>query len=326
MQNEGEFAFIVGDDDLGKRFDVVVSDRLEGISRNRAASLIRNGKIFLSDLLKKPGYKVRLGERISGYIPPPERLTLEPESIDIRVVYEDNDIIVIDKQAGMVVHPSPGHASGTLVNALIAYLPELQDIGGVERPGIVHRLDKDTSGLLIVAKHNESHLALSAMFKNRDVYKEYLAVVHGNVIEDEGVILHSIGRHPSDRKKMSINSHKGRQAYTEWEVKDRFTCCSILKCLIKTGRTHQIRVHLSSMQHPVVGDIVYTGGKKNRSTGNRELDSLLYSVPRQMLHAKKMIINHPVTAEKMIFEAPVPLDMESLISGLEQMRSQELLL
>lgn len=319
MRDNGEFSYVISDDDTGKRLDQSVSDHLENISRSQAAGLIRDEAIRVGNSKKKPGYKVKPGDCVHGRIPPPETLKLAPEAIPLDVIFEDRHLIVLNKQAGIVVHPSPGHFSGTLVNALLNYFPELHNIGGVERPGIVHRLDKDTSGLIVIAKTSAAHLKLSQMFKQREIYKSYIALAYGEPDEESGVITHPIGRHPADRKKMSVNSRNGRDAVTEWHVAKRFPGCSLIKCVIKTGRTHQIRVHLSAINHPIIGDPVYTKGRKKMAGKKHQIELLLKTATRQMLHSEEMAMGHPITGERMSFTAPLPMDMRNLINKIENL-------
>lgn len=319
MVGEDSLTLKVAPEDIGKRFDIVISDAVAELSRNLAASLIRDGMIRIDGCIKKPGYKVRAGEMISGTIPPPAPLALKPEPIDIKVVYEDDDIIVIDKPAGMVVHPAAGHFSGTLVHALLHHCPDLKGIGGVERPGIVHRLDKNTSGLIVIAKTHDAHLTLAEMFKKREIYKEYLAIVHGAPVMNRGTITQPVGRHPTDRKKMSIRSKKGRAAETTFWVNQRFADYSLLTCTIKTGRTHQIRVHLASIGHPVVGDIVY--GKSSRNFISKPSQAFynthVSALDRHFLHAKELSFQHPISKAEMVFQSDVPKDMACFIQSLQ---------
>jgi 23S rRNA pseudouridine1911/1915/1917 synthase len=243
-------------------------------------------------------------------------ISFKPESIPIEILYEDDDIVVINKQAGIVVHPAPGHYSGTLVNALLHHCPGLNGIGGAMRPGIVHRLDKDTSGALVVAKNDKAHVNLSKQFKSRQIKKKYLALVYGKMESDSGSVSLPIGRHPVDRKKMSTNSKKSRVAETTWHVRERFESASLIEVDLKTGRTHQIRVHCAAVKHPVLGDTVYGPRKTGRE--NKNLKDVFKSVSRQMLHAWRLEFTHPVTETKVSFEAPIPSDMQAVITALRQ--------
>jgi 23S rRNA pseudouridine1911/1915/1917 synthase len=319
MPGSGNFTFYVDKAGSGKRLDIAVASLLASCSRSLAAALIQKGNILVCDNLKKPGYRVRPGDKITGTIPAPAPVLYNPEPIEIDILYQDSDIIVINKQPGIVVHPAPGHYSGTIVNALLFHCRDLAGIGGEMRPGIVHRLDKDTSGLLVAAKNDFAHAILSSQFKERKIQKRYLALVHGNMEKDAGSIELPIGRDTSDRKKMSVLTRKSRVAVTHWMVAERFgVLASLLSVDLKTGRTHQIRVHCSAIKHPVVGDKVYGYGR-NKSSGknDRVKYDLLKSAKRQMLHAWKISFRHPSTDRIMEFEAPVPNDMAQLIDSLK---------
>lgn len=252
-------------------------------------------------------------------IPPLEPIPFEPEKITLDIIYEDRDILVINKQPGLVVHPAPGNWTGTLVNGLLYHYPGIESCGDEIRPGIVHRLDRDTSGVMVVAKNRDALLSLSEMFRSRDVVKKYIAIVYGSVKNNSGVIELPVGRHPVDRKKMSTVSTRGRRAETHFWVEKRYGAASQLLCEIKTGRTHQIRVHCQSMNHPIVGDTVYTTGKlqKNRNP-IRSIDRILSNITRHMLHSHCLQFTHPVTHQSMTFQAPLPQDMTDLINHLEQ--------
>ncbi len=311
MPFHGPFSFSVLKEQAGERLDNVIALQVAGCSRSMAANLLREGQIQVLNEIRKPGYRVKAGEIISGNIPAPEPIACEPEAIPFCILHEDDDILVIDKPAGMVVHPAPGHFSGTLVNAILYHCPDLEGIGGKIRPGIVHRLDKDTSGILVVAKTAAAQVHLAAQFKDRSLQKTYLALVAGRMKTASGVIDLPIGRHPVDRKKMSVLSKRNRDARTLWRVKELFDTASFLEIEIKTGRTHQIRVHCASMQHPVVGDTVY--GYRNSGA---HLPAVLKTVARQMLHAWRIAFTHPATGEKMHVEAPIPEDMIQVLNGL----------
>ena len=279
--------------------------------------LIRGENVRVGGKHKKPGYRVRAGDEISGHIPPPRLLDCRPEPIDIDIRFEDPHIIVLNKQPGLVVHPAPGNTTGTLVNALLYHCPGLGKIGHVIRPGIVHRLDKDTSGPLVVAKTTTAHQNLSDQFKSRKIRKTYLALVYGNPESDVGTIDMPIGRHPKDRKRMSTISPTGREALTLWRVKERFTGATLLEVDIRTGRTHQIRVHCAAAGHPVVGDRVYGKRKSaDRRCKDKSVLDLLNTAPRQMLHAWRLEFSHPATAKKMAFQSPLPQDLSALIDAL----------
>lgn len=297
--------------DSGNRLDVVVSSHLPDYSRSHVAALIRHGSIRVQGLEKKPGYKVCEGDEITGTIEPSENIRFDPEPIPLDILYEDDAIIVINKQHGLVVHPAPGHYTGTLLNGLLYHCPEIQTYGDKIRAGIVHRLDKDTSGVMVIAKTMTAHEFLSKQFKDRTIQKEYLALVHGEMKSDSGRITFPIGRHPVDRKKMSIIGTKKREAETHWKVKERFLEeATLLEVNLKTGRTHQIRAHCAAIHHPVVGDCVYGSKKKGNETSG------LLSAKRQMLHSWRLGLVHPERKKDMIFEAPIPLDMDEMIRCL----------
>jgi 23S rRNA pseudouridine1911/1915/1917 synthase len=317
MSSRSEFVITVGESDAGQRLDRFVSSKRPDCSRSFAATLIQDGRITIQNDIKKPGYRVKSGERIQGCIPVYEPPSLQPEAMSLNILFEDRHLIVIDKPAGLVVHPAPGNDTGTLVNGLLHHCPELGGINAELRPGIVHRLDKDTSGTLVVAKNRLTLENLSQQFKNREVQKTYLALVHGVLGSESGKISLPIGRHPLDRKKMSTVSAKGREAETLWRVKSRYTGATLLELELKTGRTHQIRVHCTSMRHPIIGDDVYTYGKRSKKMRkNTPLETLLKSARRQMLHARHLSFTHPVEQELMSFTAPIPEDMQGLMNGL----------
>ena len=314
MHNQSVFTVFVDEPDTGKRLDVVVASVISDCSRSYAAKLIIEGHIHVQGENKKPGYRVKAGEEISGNIPSPIPAVFKPEPIPIDILYEDEHLIVINKRAGIVVHPAPGHYSGTLVNALLYYCPDIGNINGEIRPGIVHRLDKETSGTLVVAKNSVIHEKLSMQFKSRTIKKEYLALVHGEMKSDSGSINLPVGRHPVHRKRMSTKSRKGREAETLWEVRERFKNATFIKVNLKTGRTHQIRVHCAAINHPVIGDPVYCTRKVGSIFLNK-LD-LKKKVTRQMLHAWRLKIFHPTLQKEMAFESPIPQDMEECIKAL----------
>ena len=300
----------------GSRLDAAVAAEIESCSRSFAATLIRRGLITVDGLGKKPGYVLRVGETVSGTIPPPEAPDFRPEEIPLQILYEDAELVVIDKPPGMVVHPSPGHSDHTLVNALLHHCPDLAGISGSLRPGIVHRLDKDTSGVLVAAKNGMSMQHLAAQFKSRQVRKRYLALVYGVPESDVGTIDLPIGRHPVDRKKMSVATRTPRSALTHWKVRESFAGASLLEVDIRTGRTHQIRVHCHAMGHPVIGDPVYCrrGEKKRLASVAPSMAQGVRDAARQMLHAWKLSFLHPKTGKTLAVEAPIPADMRELIS------------
>ena len=309
--------------DHNRRLDAVVAAHLPNCSRSLAASLIGDHHILVGNLSKKPGYRVKSGEQITARIPDPEPVEYQPEPIPLDILYQDSDLVVLNKQAGIVVHPAPGHSSGTLVNALLYHCPDLEGIGGAIRPGIVHRLDKDTSGTMVVGKNANALETLAKQFKDRTVRKKYLALVYGELAKNTGVIDLPIGRHPVHRKQMSTTTRKGRRAVTSWKVLKRFQEITFLELTLQTGRTHQIRVHCATIDHPIVGDPVYGPRKRLKNFNNMAerlpaaiIDQLI-AVHRQMLHAWQLEFSHPRTNERMSFEAPIPGDMADLLAKLE---------
>lgn len=296
---------IVDEDKAGTRLDVFCSIAFNDVvnSRNYAQKLIEAGNVSVNGRELKTNYKVKVGECISCVIPEPESLVVEPENIPIDIVYEDADIIVVNKARGMVVHPAPGNYTGTLVNALLYHCKDLSDINGMIRPGIVHRIDKDTTGLLVVAKNNKSHMLLSELLKSHEIKREYIAVAEGIINENKGTIDLPIGRHPVDRKKMAVRAENSREAITHFEVVDRLEGHSLVVCNLETGRTHQIRVHLSHIGHPIAGDPLYGMRENHGMTG-------------QALHARKLTFIHPSSGKTVSFEAAPPSDFEALVRGL----------
>jgi 23S rRNA pseudouridine1911/1915/1917 synthase len=319
MHDQSAFTIQVGPADSGKRLDFYIAALIPDCSRSVATALIRNGKIRVQGAVKKPGYRVRAGDEINGHIPPPAPILFKPEPIPIDILFEDDDIIVVNKQPGLVVHPAPGHYCGTLVNSLLYHCPLIEGIGTAIRPGIVHRLDKDTSGVLVVAKNDRAHRHLAKLFKARQVQKKYLALVYGAMESDCGTISLPIGRHPVDRKKMSTKSRKTRVAETTWRIKERFEPASLIELDLKTGRTHQIRVHCAAIHHPVIGDPVY--GRRNAWKNVAHGQDLFGSIKRQMLHSRFLAFAHPATQETACFEAPLPSDMQDVIADLRRITS-----
>jgi len=315
MTRGGEFSFPTDAACSGIRLDVFLAERLPDCSRSFAGQLIAGERVKVNGQTRKPGYRLKAGDTVSGCIPPPKPTGFLPEPIPLHILYQDPDIVVINKPPGLVVHPAPGHASGTLVNALLYHCPDLGRIGEELRPGIVHRLDKGTSGTLVVAKNATALEHLAAQFKERSVRKDYLALVHGEMATESGTIRLPVGRHPVDRKRMSTHSRKGREAETGWRVARRLGQFTLLELRLRTGRTHQIRVHCSAISRPIVGDPVY--GRRRSTQDPVYIQALLAPVRRQMLHAWRLEINHPVTGERMRFESPLPEDMERLIAELE---------
>ena len=288
--------------DAGRRLDVVVAERLPQLSRARAAHLAADGRILVDAVPRKAAFRVRPEQQVRVLVPPPAPSGLQAEAIPLDVVYEDPDLLVVNKPAGLTVHPAPGHASGTLVNALLARVPDLPGIGGTIRPGIVHRLDKDTSGLLVVAKSDEAQRSLSAQLKAHTVVRTYLALVRGRVRRDEGVISEPVGRHPVHRKRIAVTP-RGRPAVTHYTALERFPAATLVACRLETGRTHQIRVHLTHLGHPILGDPVY--GRAH-----------VADMQRQALHAARLEFVHPRTGRRLVCTAPVPEDFARLLARL----------
>jgi 23S rRNA pseudouridine1911/1915/1917 synthase len=319
-QEKGKpFSILVTGKNQGRRFDQFLSESDLNLSRSQAKKLIEAGNILLNQRPTKPSAHLKTGDRISGTLPQPKPLSLKPEPLPLDILYEDSSIIVIDKPPGMVVHPAYGNPSGTLVNALLYHCKDLTGINGVLRPGIVHRLDKDTSGVMVVAKDDESYHELTKQFKNRTVEKVYLAIAYGQFAKDEGLIDSAIGRHPSQRKRMSTRTKKGRTAITRWKVLERLDGFTLLEIFPQTGRTHQIRVHLSSMGHPLLGDPLYGRKRRPRVIHDPLLKECVKGMNRQALHAHRLGFNHPRTGERVQFVSTVPRDMMEV---LEWLRSQ----
>jgi 23S rRNA pseudouridine1911/1915/1917 synthase len=276
------------------RLDYYISNEVEGISRNYAKDLIKNQRILINNHKAKPSYLTKLGDKVSYDIPEPEKVDILPENIPIKIIYEDKDIIVINKDQGMVVHPAPGHSSGTLVNALMYHTENLSEINGKLRPGIVHRIDKDTAGLLIIAKNNVSHQKLSEDLKKHNINREYLAIVEGVVNEEKGKIDAPVGRDPRNRLRMAVTPVNSKNAVTHFKVIGRYHKYTYIRCALETGRTHQIRVHMKYIGHPIVGDQLYNNRKSN------------FKLNGQLLCAVHLDFNHPVTGEKMVFDIAPP--------------------
>lgn len=291
----------------GDRLDRYLASRLE-LSRSRLQKLIEEGQIWLNEgVCQQKKTILTAGDRLKIEIPPVVASWLEPESIPLNVLYEDEHLIVINKPAGMVVHPAPGHHSGTLVNALLHHCPDLAGVGGVQRPGIVHRLDKDTTGAMVVAKTEFALQHLQAQIKSKQARREYWAVVYGAPAAEAGTVDQPIGRHPVDRQRMAVvPPDKGRRAVTHWRILERLGNYTLMQFLLETGRTHQIRVHSSFMAHPVVGDPLYSSG---RSVG--------VNLTGQALHARQLTLVHPVSGDLIRAVAPLPLDFQKLLKVLQ---------
>ena len=297
--------YIVEKNDENKRLDAYVSQINNKITRTAAQRLIEENHILVNSKQQKVSYKVKMGDIITIEQPTPKEIELKAENIPIDIIYEDDNIIVVNKPKGMVVHPANGNPNGTLVNAIMAICKDsLSGIGGEIRPGIVHRLDKDTSGLLIIAKNDEAHVNMSEQIKNHEVKKTYIALVRGVIKENEATIDMPIGRSQSDRKKMAVNKN-GKNAVTHIKVLKRYEKYTLLEINIETGRTHQIRVHLSHIGYPIVGDYTYSNGKNE------------FGIIGQCLHAKRLEFKHPITQKEMKLEAPLPKYFEEILKKLD---------
>lgn len=296
---------VVEEEEAGTRIDLYLAREIPDISRSRFQQLINEGQVLVNARAVRPSYRLRPGDEISVHLPPAETPQIIPEPIPIEIVYEDQDVLVVNKPRGMVVHPGAGHYRGTLVNALLYHCTDLSGINGVLRPGIVHRLDKETSGLLMVAKNDAAHLSLATQLKERRILREYLALVYGQLKEDAGTIIAPIGRHPRDRQKMAVTP-TGREAITHYKVVERFTRYTLLKLRLATGRTHQIRVHLTHIGHPVVGDLKYGPAR------------LHLGLNGQFLHAGVIGFAHPTTGEFLRFEAPLPPELTAVLTRLRE--------
>lgn len=288
----------------GERIDVFLARKYPEMSRSHLQKLITAEEVLINGKSRKANYKLSEGELVSLSLPEPEVINISPENIPLDILYEDSDIIVINKPRGMVVHPAAGVTTGTLVNALLAHCDDLSGINGVIRPGIVHRLDKDTSGVMVAAKNDAAHINLSEQIKNKTAKRVYWAIVFGNIKESSGTINGDIGRNPNDRQKMAIVTANGKPATTKFKVLERFGQYTLIECRLLTGRTHQIRVHMTSIGHPLVGDPKYGRGKSP------------FKIQGQALHSLNLTLVHPKTGEEMIFEAPLPEDMKKILSAM----------
>jgi 23S rRNA pseudouridine1911/1915/1917 synthase len=301
----------------GMRLDVYLAARNLSISRSQIKRLIEEGQVIVNGETAKAGYKLRAGDIVNFEEKPPINYSTAPQDIPLNILYEDKDLLVVDKPAGMVVHPAAGNYQNTLVNALLHHCRDLSGIGGVLRPGIVHRLDKNTSGLIVVAKTEKALNGLQDQFKGHQIKKIYYTVVFGDVREDEGTINAPVGRHPTDRKKMSTFSKRGKDALTRWRVLERFGILTYLEIQIETGRTHQIRVHLNAIGHPVLGDNVYgNSAKKIQNIFDHFLQSRLKMLKRQALHAGVLGFAHPIQRRYLEFSSPLPQDMAAVLKTM----------
>ena len=298
-------------EEKGQRLDVFVVGKCPDLSRSHVQKLIEQGHVLVEGVQRKANFKLRGGEAVQVTLPEAEPITAAPEDIPLDILFEDKDIIVVNKARGMVVHPASGVYSGTLVNALLYHCQDLSGINGEIRPGIVHRLDKDTSGVMVCAKNDTAHLDLAEQIRTKSAHRTYWAIVHGNIKEEAGIIKGNIGRHPTDRKRMAIVRENGKPAVTHFKVLERFGEFTLVECKLETGRTHQIRVHMASIGHPLVNDPKY-GPKKSSP----------FAIQGQALHSLQLVLTHPVTKEEMTFTAPLPADMEKILTGLRNKRTK----
>ncbi len=306
-QMSEQISFVVNEEQVGLRADKLIAEMLEDITRSAVQRIIDGGGVAINGNAVNKNYKCRLNDNVEVIIPDAKPLQAEAQNIPIEIIYEDNDLLVVNKPKGMVVHPANGNPDGTLVNALLYHCGEsLSGINGVIRPGIVHRIDKDTSGLLIVAKNDISHIGLAEQIKEHSFSRAYEAVVYGNVKNDSGTVNAPIGRNPNDRKKMAVTYKNSKPATTHYEVIKRYGSFTHIRCILETGRTHQIRVHMSSIGHPVAGDEVY-GPKK-----------VIKELAGQCLHAKHIGFTHPVTKQWLEFESPLPDYFTEFLTKLEK--------
>lgn len=294
---------IITENEAGQRADVGLAALLE-LTRSNMQKLLDEGRAVRGSKVLKSNYKLKLGEEITVTLPEPQPLDVQPENIPLDIIYEDEDVVVVNKARGMVVHPAAGNYTGTLVNALLYHCKNLSGINGVIRPGIVHRLDKDTSGIMICAKNDAAHVSLSQQIQAKTAKRTYLAIVRGNIKTDSGLIETQIARDKNDRKKMAVVKEGGRDAVTEYEVLERFGKYTIVRCKLRTGRTHQIRVHMEYLGYPLVGDPKYSPMKTP------------FSIKGQALHSQTLEFTHPRTGERLQFEAPLPEDMHKIVTRL----------
>ena len=310
-----QYQLVADNEAEGQRLDAWLARQLPSLSRARLQGLIAEGHVLLDRARPRPSARLHAGQVAVVDVPAPAPAEPQPEDIPLAVVHEDAHLVVVNKPAGLVVHPGAGAAGGTLVNALLRHVRDLSGVGGVLRPGIVHRLDRGTSGLLVVAKDDETHRSLVRQFAGRTVEKEYLALVLGVPTRAAGEVDAPVGRDPVHRQKMSVRAPRGREARTSWRAEERFDGAALLRVRIHTGRTHQIRVHLASIGHPVAGDAVY-GGTRTPSSRRAAAREALVSLERPALHAARLAFTHPATGERLAFEAPLPPDLEAVLERL----------
>jgi len=316
------FIFSITREEANKRIDTFLASQLDECTRTRIQGLIRTGFVKVNDAIPKTSYRLSPGDSVELTIPAARPWHLDPESIDLDLIYEDSSLIVLNKPPGIVTHPAPGHSTGTIVNGLLQHCRDLSGIGGILRPGIVHRLDKDTSGVLVIAKNDRIHENLTKQFESRIVTKKYLAVVHGLMTQTKGEIDLPLGRHPKKRKEMAVLPAKGKESITHWQVVESYQAgFSLLSISPKTGRTHQIRVHLSYLGHPIVGDRVYGYKKEWWKKHKPELAALSMLIERQMLHAETLGFIHPDTGRYCEFQAEMPLDLKAVIEEIRSVKN-----
>ncbi len=288
-----------------ERIDKCISNYMENLSRSYIQKIIKDGNVYVNDVVIKANYRAKADDRVRFTIPDSVEPDIPAQDIPLDILYEDADFLIVNKPKNMVVHPAPGHYEGTLVNAVMFHCKDrLSGINGVMRPGIVHRIDKDTTGSVIVCKNDEAHNAIAALLKTHDITRKYRAIVYGNVKAEQGTVDAPIGRHPSDRKKMAVNEKNGKHAVTHYQVLERFGQYTYIECQLETGRTHQIRVHMASIGHPLLGDTVYSNRKAP------------FRLEGQVLHAMTLGFIHPGSGEYVEFEAPLPAYFENLLSVL----------
>jgi 23S rRNA pseudouridine1911/1915/1917 synthase len=308
-------AVTIGQHQAESRLDRALAEVFPDLSRSFLAHLIGEGNVSVDGQpVAKPSFRVAAGQVVAVDIPPPAPSSAASQDLPLTILYEDDDLAVIDKPAGLVVHPAAGHADGTLVNALLFHVRDLSGVGGELRPGIVHRLDKDTSGVMVIAKHDVAHRALTAAWNSDRVIKEYLAIVYGTPTPARGRIDAPIGRDPHERVRMAVVP-RGRRAVTDYEVVEHLRHVCLVHCRLYTGRTHQIRVHLKHLGHPIVGDPVYSGPQW-RGIPDKKVQKVLASLERQALHASRLTIPHPRTGQTMVFEAELPEDLRAVLGAL----------
>ena len=310
MDRAGRVVLVVPPASAGMRLDRLVATLPEVGTRSRAKQLVDQGLVRVDGEVRKTAHQVRAGTKVEVDVPSPEPSRVEPEDLPLRILYEDEHLLAIDKPPGLVVHPAPGARRGTLVNALVHHLGTLAGVGDPERPGIVHRLDRDTSGVLLVARTAAALEGLARQFRARAVDKRYLAIVRGSLKPATGTIDRPIGRHPRERQRMSIRSQRGRAAVTHWTVLERFRDATLVRLRPETGRTHQLRVHLAALGHPILGDRVYGA---RRAASSRDPAS-----PRQALHAEEIGFAHPTSGERVVVRAALPADFETILAALRQ--------